>query len=524
MLATLRDELGTFARECAAALTALDAFAGLAELDQALSAARTSSQHAALVLDVGRRLSGLTRPELARSTTTDESGLVELYTKLGEDQDLPPSLVRQAGALLGAEPARSDRELLLAVVNAGGVRSQIEQIVGPAPLAALSALRPLARWAPALSRLHRGEGGGRDLIESAGADLTEVLQATVVLGGGAAAGTAADATALADSLAGTVRHVEAAAKAVREGKLDQVLAEARRTLENDLDRLRAVHEDAPATAAEWRAARRSEHAALTEEVREKLEKIERTRRVLAALLPHLQTVTRALATVERLQQLERRLEPQAAAGVEAARLTLLLGLTQLWDEIVSRPPRAVRPRSRVPGRWIVAAVVVAAAVALAVALATLGSSKHTAATAPLTTTATAATTAASTSAATTTTAAPAPAAPQPKLSPVKGVFDPAQRATFYTVTVTSAGQGAPTYTWRLAPPKNDPGCNRFAPVPGSPDEAVWHHADTDGCAHIGIQHTGTVTVTVTTADWQCMQSFFGTLTHDGTAAQRCRRR
>ncbi len=74
----------------------------------------------------------------------------------------------------------------------------------------------------------------------------------------------------------------------------------------------------------------------------------------------------------------------------------------------------------------------------------------------------------------------------------------------------------------MVPPKGNPGCNHFAPVPGSPNEAVWHHANTDGYTDNGIQHLGTVYVTVTTADWVCTQRFFGTLTRVGSSAQICK--
>ena len=179
LLATLRDELGTFARECAAALTALDAYVGLAGVGEILSAAHTGVQHASLVLEVGRRL-----PGLAHSAPHDAQ-TEELYDRLGGDGDVPQPLVRHAGELLRAGPQRSDRELLQAVVSAAGARSQLEAIVGPAPVAALAALKPLAHWAPLVARFHRGEAGGRDLIESARNDLSQVLQAAVQLGAGA---------------------------------------------------------------------------------------------------------------------------------------------------------------------------------------------------------------------------------------------------------------------------------------------------------------------------------------------------
>ena len=109
----------------------------------------------------------------------------------------------------------------------------------------------------------------------------------------------------------------------------------------------------------------------------------------------------------------------------------------------------------------------------------------------------------------------------PKVSPVQAVFVETQRATFYAVAVAAPGQGPVSYAWRLTPPKDNPGCNNFAPVPDSPSKSVWHHADTDGCAHTGFQHNGTVTVVVTTTAWRCVATFFGTLTKSGPPAQRC---
>ena len=509
LLATLRDELGTFARECAAALTALDAYVGLAGVGEILSTARTGVQQASLVLEVGRRL-----PGLAHSAPHD-AATEELYDRLGGDGDVPQPLVRHAGELLRAGPQRSDRELLKAVVSASGARSQLEAIVGPAPVAALAALKPLAHWAPLVARFHRGEAGGRDLIESARNDLSQVLQAAVQLGAGAEAAVAGEAASLADSLRDTVGHVESAARAVKEGKLEQVLAEARRKLEQDLDKLRGVHEGAHAAPADWREARRTEHAELTEEVREKLEKVERIRRALGLLLPHLQAIARTLAAVQKVQALARRLEPQHAAGVEAARMSLLLGLGGLWEGALEHAPRPRARRPRVRARWLVAAAAVIVVAVLAAVLASGGKKKA----APVVTTTATPTV---TTVAPTTTAAPPSVPKAPKLSPVKAVFSEAQRATFYTISAVAPGQ-AMTVTWRLTTPPGNPTCNKFHPVAGKPDEAVWHHADTDGCTHNGIQHDGTVHVTVTTSAWRCTASFFGTLTRTGPSNQRCTR-
>jgi hypothetical protein len=80
LLATLRGELGTFARECASALTALDAYVGLAGVTEILTGAQTSVAHARLALEVGRRVHRGEDPEL-----------VDLYTAVAGDEDVPPA-------------------------------------------------------------------------------------------------------------------------------------------------------------------------------------------------------------------------------------------------------------------------------------------------------------------------------------------------------------------------------------------------------------------------------------------------
>jgi hypothetical protein len=494
LLATLRNELGAFARECAGALTALDAFVGLAGVGQILNAARTDVQQASLVLEVGKRFS--------RSSGDDE--VEQTYNELGGNGDVSPPLVRHAAELLKTDSKRTDRELFQAVVSASGARAQIEAIIGPAPMAALQALKPLARWAPAL-----GRGNGRELLGSAAKDLSQVLDGAAQLGAGADAGAGGDAATLADSLRDTVAHVESAMHAVRNGKLEQVLAEARKTLEADLDKLRTIHEGAHDAPAEWRKARRTEHAELTKEVHDKLDKIERIRGVLGTFMPHLQAVARALTSLQKVQALVRRLDPPAAAGVEAAHLSLSIALADLWQAAFARGAHAPpRPRPRVRKSWTAAAAAAIVAIVLAVVLSSGGKSKP--AVAPATTAAT-----------TTTAAISVPAAP--KLSPVSATFVEAQRATFYTINVTDPNESA-TYSWRLQTPPGNPTCNNFHQLANQPNEAVWHHANTDGCTHNGTQHLGTVYVTITTAHWRCTASFFGTLTHKGQPNQQCARR
>jgi hypothetical protein len=300
-----------------------------------------------------------------------------------------------------------------------------------------------------------------------------------------------------------------------------VLAEARATLESDLEALRRVIDQADEAGEDWLRDRRREHDELGDEVREKLDRIERIRRVLGLILPHLEAVARSLATAERFVQVEHRLLPEHAVAGEASRLALLLDLSSLWQVIrpggnPAPPPRRVVRHTR----WLAAAAVailLGGGVAIAIAVGG-GNKKRTNAQAPLTTPA------APTTTATSTAAVAAPSAPT--VTQVSATFDQAQRATFYTVSAEASGQRTPTFEWKLTPPQADPTCDDFSVVAGKPNEAVWRHADTDGCNHATMGpagHPGTVTVTVKTSAWECTATFFGTNTDQGPPARRCRR-
>jgi hypothetical protein len=505
LLATLREELGTFARECAAALDALTALTGVS--DVIASAERTYKQ-AKLAYDAGRRL-----PELTPAGAPLDEALSGLYARLGHAKPAPP-LLRHASDLVRTEPKRSDWELLRAAVELEGIPAQLEEAVGPGLTTALHAMAPLAHWVPTFARLRRREISAEEALEQAAKDVKTILDGVPAV---------SDVTQLGTALRDTVVHVEAAADAVEHGKLEQVLAEARRTLEADLESLRSVIDGAD--SADWREARGAEHEALTDEVNAKLEKVERTRRVLAALLPRLRVIARALTAAERLEAVERRLEPDAAAHIDAARMALLIDLSGLWEEVVrvgewamvSDVP-ATRRRRKGLAVGVLVVLVVGGGAALAVIVSTRGSTKTVAST---TTTSTRTTTTTSTSTPAPTKPAPAP---QPTLSPVTALFNPVLRETVYSVTVTAKRQGSSAFSWRLTTPPGNPTCNKFAPVAGHPNQAVWHHADTDGCTHIGIQHDVWIYATVTTDAWVCTQKFFGTLSHTGTNAERCRKR
>ena len=478
LLATLRGELGSFARECADALTALDAFVGgLSGAASVAFAAQRGYVQAKLLRDLA-----LTMP--------------------GETAE-----------------GRSDRELLERICTDETVRAEMERTLGAAPTALLQALRPLSHWVPTIASLRRGEVRARELADQAGNDLIQVLEATATVTRSEGEALAADVGSLAIGLRDAVDHVEGAVRAIKEGKLEQVLAEARKQIEGDLHELRGVIERAEGAAEDWLKARRAEHIELTEEVRVKLERIERTRKVLGLILPHLQVVARSLATAERFVSVEHRLMPAHAAAAEASRLSLLLDLSTLWETALpagaAPPERGSRtPRTRM---LVIAAIVVLIGAVVGIAFAVGGGKKKTVS--PISTIAS---TAATTTTTATTTTATVP--PAPTVSPVEATFDPNLRATFYTINVSERGGGTPTYSWKLTPPKADPTCNAFSTV--KPNEAVWHHSDTDGCNHALMGpagHLGTVTVAVKNAFWTCTATFFGTNTTSGPPAQRCTR-
>jgi hypothetical protein len=105
------------------------------------------------------------------------------------------------------------------------------------------------------------------------------------------------------------------------------------------------------------------------------------------------------------------------------------------------------------------------------------------------------------------------------VSAVEAVFSDAERATTYTVEVQTSEPVE--YAWSLEPPADDPTCRDFGPTPGAPNEAVWRHADTDGCTHVGTEHLGTVSVVVSTPGWTCAASFEGSETRSGPPPSRC---
>lgn len=455
LLAVFSGELGAFARECAAALAALDVYIDdLAQLAGA-GAPHKAWQHAKAAYDHGARAA-----EVARRVRT---------------------------------------------------KTTIVHAESPAASAAVEALGPLDRWESL---------AGVDLAR-AGRELANALEGAPLLqlAGRLTGLPVAEATELADALRDAAAHLGSTAETVEQGRLPDEVARVGALLRADLEELRGLLD--AGGPADRQAARGAELAELREEVREKLERIERTRRLLGMLLPRLRAVARALGEAEKLQRAqEGELDPRPAATADAARLWLLLEISLLRGTAVA-PTAAHRARRRPRTRWVVAAaLVVAGGAGAAIGLSLGGGSEKAAVPPPPPTSAPAP-------------AAPTPPPPSPKprpkpppqppvVSPVKAVFVEGQRATFYSAAAATTERA--TYSWRLTPPRDDPDCTKFAVVAGKPNEAVWHHADTDGCSHFGSQHLGVATVTITTPHWQCTAQFLGTLTRTGPPPQSCRRR
>ena len=348
LLALVRGEIAAFSRECAAALSALDGVSGgFGAFASALQAGTTAHKHANLALDVGRRI------RQARATE-DEA---EVYESFGAEGDFPERVVGHARSALESEPKRSDREIMSAVVSAAGVRSAIEDILGPAPVAVLAGLFPLARSLPAVARIAPREG------ETEADKLSSVLQA---------AGSSEDdtsgiaaAASLADSLRDAASHARGAAKAVEEGTLRRAVADARKQLNQDLDALRAIVSNADEAGEEWRREHESVLADLTAEVETKLDRLERLGAWLERIVPRLQLAGRALSSAENARTLDGQLDPGGQTTAEAARLTILLGLSGLWTVLPgdeAKPARAAAgPRNRRVLVWAGAALLIAAA-------------------------------------------------------------------------------------------------------------------------------------------------------------------
>jgi hypothetical protein len=106
----------------------------------------------------------------------------------------------------------------------------------------------------------------------------------------------------------------------------------------------------------------------------------------------------------------------------------------------------------------------------------------------------------------------------PKLKPIEAEFEPANRQTVYTERATSPDGRDLKYHWTLVE-HNDPTCINFEPNEPRENQAIWHHADDQGCNH-NLEgprgHVGTVIVVVRDAAYECLASYDGSQGDNGS--------
>jgi hypothetical protein len=115
--------------------------------------------------------------------------------------------------------------------------------------------------------------------------------------------------------------------------------------------------------------------------------------------------------------------------------------------------------------------------------------------------------------------------PPPQLTPIHALFNQATFSTTYTENASGDNLG---YGWSVSIPLDPPCAAGFHPNISNPNQATWFHADVSAggpCDHgnsiynaAGSGHPGTVTVTVSNANWTCIATYFGTQGANGTAS------
>lgn len=107
----------------------------------------------------------------------------------------------------------------------------------------------------------------------------------------------------------------------------------------------------------------------------------------------------------------------------------------------------------------------------------------------------------------------------PKLTPIQATFVQTAFATIYTASATDPDGDKLTTSWLLAPPAQDPHCNKLVTL--LPTKAEWHHGNQDNCNH-AVQgprgHKGTVRWVVSDGTWICTETYDGTISGTGGAA------
>jgi hypothetical protein len=97
----------------------------------------------------------------------------------------------------------------------------------------------------------------------------------------------------------------------------------------------------------------------------------------------------------------------------------------------------------------------------------------------------------------------------PHVEPIDADFQPGASQTVYTEKATS--DHGLTYRWGLTE-LNDPTCVNFEAGKPALNQAIWHHADTQGCNHAlegSNGHQGVIGVTVSGGGFTCTAAYFG---------------
>jgi hypothetical protein len=112
---------------------------------------------------------------------------------------------------------------------------------------------------------------------------------------------------------------------------------------------------------------------------------------------------------------------------------------------------------------------------------------------------------------------------RPQITVIEAKFNEELRATFYDVHLNDPVAPTSTWTWEFQPPPDDLTCKRFSVVTQEQafSQAVWYHSNDDGCSHKGIDHNGTIEVTVVNGDYTCNATITGTTDHFGPDPQPC---
>ena len=105
----------------------------------------------------------------------------------------------------------------------------------------------------------------------------------------------------------------------------------------------------------------------------------------------------------------------------------------------------------------------------------------------------------------------------PNLKPLEADFDSANKQTVYTERATDPDGRNLRYHWTLVE-HNDPTCINFEPNQPRENQAIWHHADNQGCNHSleGPRgHNGTITVVVRDGRFECAAFYNGSQGDNG---------